>query len=324
MNPDSIIDKLSKSTNKAYQYFLNNSQGFLSEIDDIGAYVNTPINKQRYGKSESSNSFSFNCVKGQELSRLNTIFGTTIAEKYFKQVTHHRKPYEIKRLLTMHSSALLCLLFFNEVTEQNPLKLRVEGKDYAFTSVEFEFKNPCLKGKEFNPSNVDVKLTDCENHTILFLESKLSEYLHRGKKRGIHTEYSKQYNEIFNNNILPKGLVFKKENDNSLSLTTTTGKCTHYAEGIKQMLCHFIGAINYKQEHNNYNVLLGTILLDLSSINNESFDSYCQDYKHLAIKLNGLNKGVTLLPKAITYQEIAKLRTYNIPENVRRFYCLPK
>ena len=75
---------------------------------------------------------------------------------------------EINRILTLHSSALLALLCFSHVSEENPLF--IDGIRY--NERWFEIKN-----KVFNkPSSIDVVLKNTDGD-ILFIESKFTEYL---------------------------------------------------------------------------------------------------------------------------------------------------
>lgn len=323
-----ILDDFKKSNQKVYKYFLEKSSDFLKDIGSKGLIKKTPINEKRYGKSVSDNSFSFEKLDGDELETLVEIFGP-INKKHFVEAT---KGNELKRILTLHSSALLSLLFFNSVSDEHPLEIKIGNKQYKFTIVEFEFENTCLKGqnengKEYNPSCIDVKLADKGQNAILFLESKLSEYLHNGKQTGISKEYENQYGDnIFNKAKLPEGLSFiEDEVDGTLTLTTTDGKCSHYCQGLKQMMCHFIGAMNYKQAHPKEEVLLGTILLNLSSVDKafNSYNTYYNDYKQLAEKLNKLNNGVAMIEEPLTYQELykeAKSEDFELSPKVVEFY----
>ena len=234
----------------------------------------------------------------------------------------------------MHSSALLSFLFFNSVSENKPLYIEIEGIRYMFTSVDFEYENECLKGKdrignEYRPSSIDVKLVGKNaegKDAVLFLESKLSEYLHNGKQTGISLEYYNQYGEIFKKGKLIDELTIKEE-DGTLTLTTKDGRCSHYCQGIKQMMCHFIGALNYKKIHQDEEVLLGTILLDLSSIDESSYNIYCKDYQQLTEKLTRLEKGVKMIGEPLTYQKLyeeVKLKGFKLSDQVVEYYGLNK
>ncbi len=324
-----ILDDFKNSNQKVYWYFLEKSLGFLKELEGKGLITKTTIDEKRYGKSVSDNSFSFGKLNGGELETLAEIFGP-INKKHFEESTRGQGN-ELKRILTMHSSALLSLLFFNTVSDEHPLEIKIGNNQYKFTTVEFEFENTCLKGqnengKEYNPSCIDVKLNDKEQNVVLFLESKLSEYLHNGKQIGISMEYQKQYDDIFKEGELIDELTIKEE-DGTLTLTTTKGRCSHYCQGIKQMMCHFIGALNYKEKHQDEEVFLGTILLDLSSIDESSYNVYCKDYQKLAKKLTGLGKGVKMIGEPFTYQKLyeeVRSKRFELSGQVVEYYGLNK
>lgn len=91
------------------------------------------------------------------------------------------------------------------------------------------------------------------------------------------------------------------------------------------MMCHFIGALNYKEKHQDEEVLLGTILLDLSSIDESSYNIYCKDYQQLAKKLTRLEKGVKMIGKPLTYQKLyeeVKLKGFKLSDRVVKYYGL--
>ncbi len=319
---------LESSKNKVYKYFLERSLVFLRELEEKGFIIKTPIDKKRYGKSESDNSFSFNKLENSELKTLEKIFGSMNKKKATKGQGQERK-----RILTMHSSALLALLFFNSVSDKNPLCIKIDGNQYEFTTVDFEYENRCLEGmdksgKKYRSSCIDVKLTDKAKNVVLFLESKFSEYLHNGKQTGINKEYQVQYGYIFDESNLPEDFAFVDDTEKgTLTLTTRPKekKCSHYCQGLKQMMCHFIGTMNYKKDNPGEEVMLGTILLDLSSIDKTSFDKYSKDYSQLSENLNGLGKGVKMLKEPLTYQELykeAKEKGFKLSDNVVRYYGL--
>lgn len=319
-----ILKELKNCNNKVYKYFWEKSKDFIEDLAEKGLITQTI-----YRKTKSENSFSFKKLDGSELETLKEIFGD-INEGCFESATKGQGN-ELERILTMHSSALLGLLFFNSVSEENPLSIEIGENRYEFTSADFEFKNPCLKkdvnGNEYRPSCIDIKLTDKKQNTVLFLESKLSEYLHNGKQTGISLEYKRQYADIFKVGELTDELTIKEENG-SLTLTTKDGRCSHYCQGIKQMMCHFIGAMNYMEEteHKEGEVLLGTILLDLSSIAKTSYDRYCNDYEQLADKLTKLGKGVKMIGKPFTYQCLYTdmSKGFKLSDQVVEYYGLNK
>lgn len=318
-------DYFKGSNNKVYDYFAQTCPKLLDAFK--GKYDKTSINQS--GKSESDNSYSFISSDGNKRATLNQLFHTEISEDHWKQAVNG-KGHENHRILTMHSSALLSLLFFHAVSERNPLFIQIDGKRYSFKKAVFEVQNKCLESG--NPSNIDVMLVDHQAKVVLLFESKLSEYLSCGKKKDIPIEYKNQYANVMQFGEISTHIKILEE-DNSLTLQ---GKDSprHYCEGIKQMLCHFIGALNFKESKDDkheglydYKVLLGTVILDLSSINKKKFETYKNDYKELAGYLNGLHKGIKVLDEVITYQNLykkAKGNGYNISEIIVNYYGLDK
>ena len=151
---------------------------------------------------------------------------------------------EKNRILTLHSCALLALLCFSHVSEENPVC--IEGVMY--TERWFEVKN-----KVFNsPSSVDVVLKSKEGD-LLFIESKFTEYLDRSTP-GIKMRYFDTYRRLLP--LIPDSplqLVFPKiiKQDNkevvgfTIQPTSKSKKYEHlYLSGIKQCISHLMGIAN--------------------------------------------------------------------------------
>lgn len=157
---------------------------------------------------------------GQDLACIFGLDWKIFADKYLQATSGDGQ--EARRIRTLHSSSLLCLLCFYGVSEERPLNLIVEGRQVRFTSSLFEVKNPVgtdETGKEHN-SNMDVVLygKDSQNgkKVILFLESKFSEYLTWGKYSGISNHvYRKIYAQLSHNGVLERmGLKYEENPDN--------------------------------------------------------------------------------------------------------------
>ncbi len=99
----------------------------------------------------------------------------------------------------------------------------------------FEVQNKCLEGG--NPSSIDVMLVDHQTKVVLLLESKLSEYLTCGKKKGINIEYKNQYADIMQPGAICSQIRLLEEN-NSLTIQGIDSP-SHYCEGIKQNALSF-------------------------------------------------------------------------------------
>lgn len=312
--------------NRVYDYFTKICPCVLDGFE--GKYGKTPLSDKLKEQPTSDNSYTFKPSCENDRETLNQLFDTEISEGHWKEAVTG-KGHENKRILTMHSSALLSLLFFHAVSKRNPLCIQIDGKRYSFKKAVFEVQNKCIEGG--TPSNIDVMLVDYQAKVVLLLESKLSEYLSCGKKN-ISIEYKNQYSDIMRQRKLSDKIEIKEEN-NSLTIQGIDSP-SHYCEGLKQMLCHFIGAMNFKVSKDDkhegltdYKVLLGTVLLDLSSINEKKLKTYKEDYKELAVYLNGLHKDVIMLNEVITYQNLykeAKGNGYELSEAIVSYYGLDK
>ncbi len=133
-------DYFKGSNNKVYDYFAQTCPKLLDAFK--GKYDKTSINQS--GKSESDNSYSFISSDGNKRATLNQLFHTEISEDHWKQAVNG-KGHENHRILTMHSSALLSLLFFHAVYERNPLFIQIDGKDIALRKLCLKSRTNVLK-----------------------------------------------------------------------------------------------------------------------------------------------------------------------------------
>ena len=118
----------------------------------------------------------------------------------------------------------------------------IDGKDIRFNYSTFEFKNPVIR----YPSNMDVVLLSEDRNTVLFLESKFTEYYMSagnqsapiGKSYRTQNKYSKpiyaRLDEI--------GLMIEERSDGKFILKTYDGSL-NYLDGIKQMISHYVGVM---------------------------------------------------------------------------------
>ena len=271
---------------------------------------------------------------GQDLACIFGLDWKIFADKYLQATSGDGQ--EARRIRTLHSSSLLCLLCFYGVSEERPLNLIVEGRQVAFTSSQFEVKNPVgtdETGKEHN-SNMDVVLYGIDTQTgkkvILFLESKFSEYLTWGKYGGISNHvYQKIYAQLCHGGVLERmELKYEECPDKPgySDLASVKGKTMHYAGGIKQMVSHFLGVKNTTagKQFEDYDIYLGEILFRFpGSIEDaqRKFNDYDGLYKTLAEGLNQLSEdNFKVLGQCLTYQDVFK--DYDLEESVRTFYSL--
>lgn len=258
------------------------------------------------------------------------------AEKFSQAISGDG--YEAKRIRTLHSSALLCLLCFYGVSESKPLDLTINDHRLRFTKSFFEIKNPVLEKEDSNGqrhcSNMDVKLegidTKSGKNVVLFLESKFSEYLTFGKYSNISNEVYKDVHEKLSDSLKEMELMFKgMDNKPGYSeLVSREGKTRHYAGGIKQMISHFLGVKNVSQNEDlkDCDIYLAEILykfpesIDVDP-NHTKFNDYDKLYRILAKGLNKISPyNVSIASVCLTYQDV--FNGFNLDSSVKKFYSL--
>lgn len=237
------------------------------------------------------------------------------------------------RITTLHSSSLLALLFFCNVSEKNPI--RINGDEYV--QVFFEVKNKVFKNAPQNdkPSNVDILLVSKGNkRKILFLESKFTEYNHNGK-----VELAEKYHKFYNT-LVSRDLDLKFENG---LLETSDSKNNQYLYGIKQMFSHIIGALTSPDPANSIKlndlienaeqIEVGSILFNW---NWKLFNKYNKFYGRIFKDIDfikeclqnsdiniGKIKKLSVIPRLFSYQEIVKENpSYEISDPIKAFYNL--
>lgn len=152
---------------------------------------------------------------------------------------------ESNKILTLHSSSRLALLTFYNVDEENTLTLSLNGIPIEFNFSTFEFKNPVIR----YPSNMDVVLVSKDRETVLFLESKFSEYyMSAGTKSApISTQYvTNEYSKWFYDKDWLKSVGIdtsynpEDKTQKKFELSMNDNQC-NYLDGFKQMISHYIG-----------------------------------------------------------------------------------
>ena len=256
--------------------------------------------------------------------------------------------HERKRILQSNSSALLGLLMFYNV-ERNNLKININGTDITFDESYFEWKNPVYN----RPSNMDIVLYSNESNVLLFVESKFLEYIrdvsimsNKISSEYLNREYSKDiYNSIFDNNVYLKNI--DTENNKDFTMSSLDNKY-HYIDGIKQVISHTIGIINFiksfkdKNLHNDYQNINKEInfnkfddstlvyFTEILYLNNEikdnlSYVDFEKEYCKIMSIINNLiekenfKSKFELLP-IINYLEIYEKNISAINESVIEFY----
>jgi hypothetical protein len=233
------------------------------------------------------------------------------------------------------------LLFFYNVTPQNPLKLELDGQKCIFEYSCFEYQNKVIEGR--NPSNMDVVLVGrnvaTQEKTLLFLESKFSEYYesqsHQLKvaKEYLDNRYGKY---LYSDKVLNKLHFSLSLPENNEKEFTIHSKESCYINGIKQMFSHYIGVRNLlenplekqdlvaKTVNEGAKIYLGEILFDIGI--GDYFEDYLDKYKAVAEILNehiendGLSNKMVVLKDLLKYSIFENNNEFEIENRVRRFY----
>ena len=152
----------------------------------------TPTENRRTHK-ESKWSMSFKSKEGEDaFDTLQRIFDLSETSRKLFDAATSGDGNEKRRILTLHSSALLAFLCFNDVANH---PISIDGTVYD--EVMFEVKNDVIDASLGKPSNIDVLLMGENRKKLLFLESKFTEYLTGGKVELSPERYEKFYNELF-------------------------------------------------------------------------------------------------------------------------------
>ena len=239
-NMDSIFkDKMSKKERFLYDFMWGSKRELLDIIEPNTRRVNAPTTYR----------FKGNVGKDGEL--LKDIFD--LDEKCFAPLFERAcsgDGNELKKITTLHSSSLCSLLFFHNVSKDEPFVLNVEGRDICFDWVTFEFKNPVIG----TASNMDSVMVSDDKKHVLFLESKFSEYYlsASNKSGGISVNYTKETvysHPLYKSDVLDAMDIEMEEKD--LPSKSTQGvirkgfilksKNEVYLDGIKQMISHYVG-----------------------------------------------------------------------------------
>lgn len=310
-----------------YKLFNNEKVG---EILSDTTLVNTPYRGQH---SQRSLQIPF-VDRGQDLALIFCLDHKAFGRKYIEAISGDGQ--EGKRIRTLHSSSLLCLLCFYGVSKERPLVLVLDGEEVTFTESCFEVKNPVgvdMSGHQHN-SNIDVMLVGANSNTgrrvILFLESKFSEYLAWSAYSGISKFiYGDIYAQLSKGKYLDRmGLKYKDTpgKPGYYDLMSKNGNTLHYAGGIKQMISHYLGLKNVADSTKSVNcdIYLGEILFRFDNLIDPEgikLKDYTGLYEILAEGLNNISESkLKVINKSFTYQDV--FRNYPLDNAVRAFYSL--
>src|SRR5574344_241187 len=297
-----------------------------------GRIVNT-----LFRNTVSENSFCFevgmkpsNTAEYKEhlLQTIKEVFGITngsFDEKFNQAI--NGAGLEWNELNVFHSSSLLALLCFYNVSTENPLSVDIEGKTCKFITSEFEVSNIIgknIRGKNYS-SHIDVKLTGtCEGKSVsLYLESKFSEYVNQRGKTSF--SYTDDYNSIYSKlQGKIEDLDINIGSDEITLVQTNNKRPARYWQGIKQMISHYLGMKNCKDKSEL--IYLGEILYDFRPyiyIPNDFFGDYEDIHKQLVDALEEIESQPQTFKvgkNILTYQGV--FGNYNLDERVRELYDL--
>lgn len=312
-----------------------------------------PVEKTLYRDSVTQNSYTFSKTSAEDkdvcrdgLAEIFKIANNDLFRQKFGQ-SIGGSGQELKRIATVHSSALCSLLFFYNVSEENPYTMEIEGEEYIFTYSCFEYQNKVIENR--NPSNIDVVLVGIHKNNgmpvVFFAEFKFSEYYERtGNQLEISAEYlSNKYSEaIYRSNCMgDMGLHIVEQLGNKNFLLMSDEIC--YVEGIKQMISHYVGVRNFcdvsvKKDKIIANavsaggkILLGEILFTkgigqlLIGNGEKALDSYQEKYRILAKTMNnqlniyGMGNQITVLSDILSYSLFQNSNCIK-EEQIKRFY----
>lgn len=314
---------------ETFDRIVDNNYKFLSEpLKCIGF---NHFEQTLWKGKRSDKSLSF---KGGELDKL---FGINEQGEFGQ---NKKKLSELdSRIYTVHSSALLALQIFNWVREGNSIEI----DKIKYNRVLFEVKNKCATDQ--NPSCIDVLLVSENENTLLFLESKFTEYLEGETCEGIDDKYRLFFNLLNLFDSKEGKLKMSRSYRNKdcrfvFDLESTKKSAIHYCEGIKQMICHYIGLLRGPQEKEGVyrslfdraeQLILGEIAFKFDDKQSE-YKDYFQLYHSLAEKLKAVSfptgKKISVLENILTYQDLIesnkdyKLGDKDIEENIKNFYHL--
>ncbi len=135
----------------------------------------------------------------------------------------------------VHSSSMLAYNFFHWISPEHPFRFS-DGNTYD--KVYFEVKMPVLKSHPKSPANMDVVLVSDDCHSVLCLESKLSEYTKHGDAefKPAYLERKNYYNNHFEDDFIEYIKNFKNVD-------------YAYNDGIAQMVKHLIAVTNLHQSN---------------------------------------------------------------------------
>ena len=120
------------------------------------------------------------------------------------------------------------------------------------------------------------------------------------------------------------GLEYVPE-DGMMSLKASTGATRVYAQGLKQMLSHTLGARDFAKEDKTMKVYLASIVYKFPErIDNGKFEAYVQAHQAWCKGLNELPvfpSNLKVLETPFVYQDVfSGINAGILPERVKEYY----
>lgn len=315
---------IQNSVQKKPLYALFENERFWNSHDNVVLKKNYVSRYKKYSEWSL-------CFDGNLLQTLKSVFNIQNPNEFellFNKATHGRGN-EINKMMTLHSSSLMPLLFFHAVSESNPVHFLLDGKRVGFTRYVPEEQNEVALN-ERNFSNVDVALYNDKERMVVLFESKFSEYLTPGSTHISLTTYYKSIYTELKSTFEKIGIEVADWNSYHTKIRTINGRKPRYCEGPKQMVSHFLGAkTECSRKYSGYKVFLGELLFDFDCFvegANDCLKDYKKEvYNPLINTLQKLsNKTIELLP-LMTYQELIKENSVfysNLEQDIKDFYQL--
>lgn len=287
---------------------------------------------------------SFKCEDGEDaFDTIQRIFGLSESARGLFEAATSGDGNEKPRILTLHSSALLAFLCFNDVANHPIIIDKID--ETVYNEVMFEVKNNVINNSP-GKSNIDVLLMGENRKKLLFLESKFTEYLSGGKVtlsphryKEFYSKLTKKFDCPFSAGYLPVNSKTDKSQKTQYSLYTDK-ETSLFLDGIKQAFSHLLGiatgpAKNQTKGNEDYtrSLLENADEIKFASIvfncDDKKFDDYNRLYKSVFENSNVIKDTIkdvlkkrelklTIISELLEYQDV--FQANNLSDEVRNFY----
>ncbi|MBD5362430.1 MAG: hypothetical protein HDR81_06435 [Bacteroides sp.] len=266
-------------------------------------------------------------------------------DKFIKafEIVVNGQGHEQTKINSVRSSALLCLLTFFPLYLNEDTNTFIEIAEEQYYKCFFEVRNKVITHNR--PSCIDVVLVSTDRKTLLFLESKLSEY---ADDTSCRKSYGKSYIPLYENLKFISSHIKMGDSKDKLILKSPDNSEKIYIDGIKQSISHMIGLVRgpHKINQQEYidlyekaeTLIYGTILFDPKefNVNTAEYDEYTELFKETIIShgkeiqeeidkwddgKHNQGKKIQVLQEVQTYNDI--FSKSNLPsDKVKDFYKL--